>query len=368
MTNTSTQPDGITMSSGGVYSLATLGAKVVIDQAGRWMRDAIYQMDIREFEDGFSIADIGCADAGTSMEMVESVISAIRSRNSESQIVIYYTDQPHNDFNALIRNIHGIGDFNTYLKRYKNVYVLVSGTSLYEQMLPVGTLGLGFSATAMHWLSRKPGDIPNHVHMVGADSQEKEIFAIQAALDWRRNLLHRANELAIGGRLILINFCVDEEGRYLGNTGKVNMFDMFNSIWQRFVDDGVINEGEYEGMTLPQYYRTLAEFSAPFLDTSDPVYKSGLRLLDIETHITQCPYATEFHQHRDKQRFADAYVETIRTWNESTYLSALSPSRSMTERQSIIDAFYDCYKSHVLAEPDNHHMDYVHAFMTVERI
>lgn len=50
------------------------------------------------------------------------------------------------------------------------------GTSFCREILPPGTLRLGFSATAMHWLSAKPGDISNHVHMVGATGQELDAY------------------------------------------------------------------------------------------------------------------------------------------------------------------------------------------------
>ena len=81
----------------------------------------------------------------------------------------------------------------------------------------------------MHWLSRKPCDIPDHVHAVGATGAVLEAFQQQAADDWQAILLRRAAELAPGGRLVLVNFGVDEEGRYLGNTGGVNMFDTFDA-------------------------------------------------------------------------------------------------------------------------------------------
>ena len=77
--------------------------------------------------------------------------------------------------------------------------------------------------------------------------------------------MHRAQELKPGGKLVLINFGTDEQGRYLGNTGGTNMFNTFNNIWQSFVDDKRISQDEYENMTLPQYYNSVEEFSAPLV-------------------------------------------------------------------------------------------------------
>lgn len=148
----STQADGITMSGGRVYSLATKGSKDVID-------------------------------GGTSMAMARSAIEKIRRSQPDLLITVFYTDQPRNDFNALVQNVHGLGPFMNYLEEFKNVFPMFSGTSFYRQILPGNSLHLGFSATAMHWLSAKPGDISNHVHMIGASGQELDTFRSQSPAD-----------------------------------------------------------------------------------------------------------------------------------------------------------------------------------------
>ena len=72
--------------------------------------------------------------------------------------------------------------------------------------------------------------------------------------------------------MVLVNFGIDEEGRYLGNTSGINMFDTFNEIWKEFFEDGRITEEEYLRMTLPQYYNTVEEFSHPLVEVDHPVY------------------------------------------------------------------------------------------------
>ncbi len=81
--------------------------------------------------------------------------------------------------------------------------------------------------------------------------------------------------------MVLINFGIDEQGRYLGNTSGINMFDSFNEIWKEFLEDGSITEEEYLRMTLPQYYNTVEEFSHPLVEVDHPVYQSGFRLENI---------------------------------------------------------------------------------------
>jgi len=356
------------MSGGGVYSLATIGAKHVIDAATPMVLEAIESLPLELFVDGFTLSDMGPADAGTSMAMISRAIDCVSARAPQAPISVVYADQPRNDFNALIGNVYGLGAFESYLERRADIFPLVSGTTFYRQILPAGTLDIGFSATAMHWLSNKVCNLTNHVQAVGAEGAELEAFRRQAHGDWRQILLHRARELKPGGKLVLINFAQDEQGRYLGNTGGVNMFDNFNRIWLDFLAAGRIKRAEYDNMTLPQYYNTVEEFSAPLVDAGDPVHRAGLRLEHIETRIVKCPYAESFKEHGDAARFAEEYIPTIRSWNESIFFNALSGERSVEERRQIIEDYYGSYRDQVADDPVGHAMDYVHAYMVIAKV
>ncbi|MDH3218968.1 MAG: class I SAM-dependent methyltransferase [Gammaproteobacteria bacterium] len=359
--------EGITMSGGGLYSLATVGAKHVIDAATPLVVAAIGAMDAASIASRFTLSDMGTADAGTSLSMVASAIDAVRARVPEAAVTVVYSDQPRNDFNALIANVYGLGPFETYLDRHDNVFPLVSGTTFYKQIVPAATLDVGFSATAMHWMSTKVCNISNHVQAVGASGKELDEFRRQAHLDWRQILLNRARELKPGGKLVLINFGRDEQGRYLGNTGGINMFDTFNQIWINFLDQKRITRDEYENMTLPQYYNTVDEFSAPLVDTDDAVYRAGLRLDHIDTRIVKCPFAESFREHGDAARFAEEYIPTIRSWNESIFFNALAEARPFEERRDIIEDYYASYRDMVRESPEGHGMDYVHAYMVISK-
>jgi len=209
----------VAMRSGGYFSTATKGAKDVIDGATPLVLHAIHHLPETAPARPFTMTDMGCADGGTSLEMVGQAVGAARARWPQRPITIVYADQPRNDYNSLFHLIHGLTPLPTYLDEFEDVHVMASATSFYRPILPAGTLDLGFSATAMHWLSRKPCNLTNHVHMVGATGAELAAFAEQGRRDWETILLRRARELASGGRLVLVNFGKDEAGRYLGNTG-----------------------------------------------------------------------------------------------------------------------------------------------------
>ena len=356
----------VAMTAGGAYSLATLGAKDVINGAWPIVLDAIERIPDRPGS-AFTFSDMGTADAGTSLEMIGDAIAAIRQRFPERDVQIVYTDQPRNDYNVIFQMLHGLTGQASYLDRFENIQVMASATSFYNRILPANTLDLGFSATAMHWLSRKPCDIPDHVHAVGATGTSLKEFQLQAAKDWEIILLHRAVELAPGGRLVLVNFGVDDEGRYLGNTGGINMFDTFDAIWRGFVKDNIISEAEYAAMTLPQYYKSVDEFCAPLEDPTSTVKQAGLSVEHCESRVVRCPFATEFQSHGDAARFASEYIPTLRSWSEATFSAGLHKSRLDVERDEIIDNFYDTYESMVCAAPEGHGMDYVHIYLTIAK-
>ena len=358
----------VAMWGGGHYSTATKGCKDVIDAATPLVLDAIRRMPDTRASSTFTLTDMGCADGGTSIDMVRQATAAVRARWPHLPICVVYADQPRNDYNSLFYLIHGLTPVPTYLDEIEDLYVLASATSFFRPILPPGTLDLGFSATAMHWLSRKPCDLTNHVQAVGAAGAELAAFTEQGQRDWEAILLQRSRELVIGGRLVLVNFCRDEAGRYLGNTGGVNMFDTFNALWRRFAAEGTISSDEYLGTTFAQYYKTVDEFTRPLSGSASPVYRAGLRLEQCETRVVPCPFAAEFRQHGDAERFAHDYIPTLRSWTESTFLGALSPNRPLEERQAIIDRYYGAYEASVRTNPVGHGMDLVHIYMTIAKV
>ena len=354
----------IAMKGGGYYSKNTQGAKHVIDRAGVHIIEELSKIDILDDDRPFSIVDYGAADGGTSMGLVARIVKEIRDRTISRQITVTYTDLPHNDFSALFRLMYDreMGE-DAFLLQYDDVYVSCSGTSFYSQIVPDCSVDIGFSATAMHWLSCLPGRIDNHVHAVGAVGNQWQTFCNQALNDWQTILVKRARELAPGGLLVMANFCIDESGRYLGNTGGANMFDTFNALWEELAADGVISDAEYRATAFPQFYKTIEQFGMPFNDPDGAVSREGLRLELMYTGVTKCPYRAEFDQVGDPVAFADAYVPTLRSWSEIVFLGGLDSSRPMEQRRKIVDQFYYNYNALVRKEPEKHAMDYVHTYL-----
>ena len=217
-----------------------------------------------------------------------------RAREPARAIEIVYADLPRNDFSQLFRMIHGQTDIASYYGEIPDVYPFASGTSFHQAIFPRESLDLAFSATASHYISKVPGNIANHVHMVGAAPEERRAWEEAGRIEWERLLHLRARELVKGGRLVFLNFGIDGEGRYLGRTGGVSMFDTFNELWAELAGEGMITRAEYEATNFPQVYRTAEEFTAPLRDRASQVYRGGLRLEHVEERHLVCPYARAF--------------------------------------------------------------------------
>ena len=352
------------MKSAGYYSKATVGAKHVMNNAASMVLDAVHRMAKKDDGSVFRITDMGAADGGTSIEMWTRVLAAIREKYPSRPIEMVYTDLPRNDFSQVFQIVHGLTETETYLGKVSDVYVLASGTSFHEAILPAGTLDLGFSATASHYVVAAPCNITNHVHMVGAKGEERAAFEQQGAEDWATMLLRRAEEMKPGARLCLFNFGINEEGYYLGNTGGINMFDTFAELWLGLVEDGTITQAEFLNTNFPQCYRTQEQFVAPLEDEGSDVFKAGLRIESVESRVVRCPFEQDYTEnHKDPTRFAEEYIPTLRSWSEPTFINGLSKDRSPENITSIIDTFYGRYQDRVGENPQGHAMDYVHVYL-----
>ena len=359
----------LSMRSSGYYSEKTIGAKIAIDETKKLMENAIREIPKIQI---LRMADFGSADGGTSQEMWFNLIKNIRKANDFRQIEIIYTDLASNDFSTLFKNMQGMhgNPKISFQKKFSNIFVHGCGTGFHQQLMSNNSLSLGFSATAMHYVSEKPCQINNHVHMVGANISERLKFEKQALKDWESILLSRSKELVKGGRFICLNFGIDESGRYLGNTGGHSMFDRFAYHWKTLLNNGIITEDEYKSATFSQHYRTILEFRKPFDDKNSTVYKSGLRLKSCKTRLTKCPYKENYKKNIKsitKKNFAENLIPTMRSWSETVFRTALS-NRKKDEIDKIINKFYNSYQKEIAKNPEGHSMDYIHIIMDIEKI
>ena len=213
--------------------------------------------------DAFEVADYGVAGGHNSMEPMRTVIEGVRRRATRDLAVsVFHTDLPTNDFDPLFTLLSSP---DSYLRGESNVFAYARGKSFYERLFPASQIHIGWNGIAVHWLSRVPATIPDHIWSTRATGAVKEAFARQSGVDWRSFLDHRGHELRPGGRLVVLGGASDEHG----SSGAEGLLDMANAALQEVVDGGALRPDEYERMGVPTYNRTLEEFEAPFSEGSE---------------------------------------------------------------------------------------------------
>ena len=252
-----------------------------------------------------------------------------------------------------------------------SVFSFASGTSFHRQIFPDATLSLGFSATAMHWLSRLPALIAEQVHAVGAS--RRGAGGVRRAggggLGDASCCIARANWCRAGKWCSPIS-ARTRQGRYLGATGGRNMHAQFGAHWRALHAAGAIAEGR--SAHARRFRNSTGRLRNSARPSTIPTARSaapGCALEECFTVLTPCPYAARFTRPGEwsPAEFARAYVPTLRSWSESMFFGALDPSRDEAARREIVDRFYAAYEAEVAAAPEGHAMDYVHCFMRVRK-
>eukprot|EP00232_Nephroselmis_pyriformis_P001473 CAMPEP_0182910146 /NCGR_PEP_ID=MMETSP0034_2-20130328/36136_1 /TAXON_ID=156128 /ORGANISM="Nephroselmis pyriformis, Strain CCMP717" /LENGTH=1185 /DNA_ID=CAMNT_0025046447 /DNA_START=31 /DNA_END=3588 /DNA_ORIENTATION=+ len=347
-----------------LYSKLTLGCFDVIQNAKDLVLAGVADLKLDGgMEGSIRLADFGSADGGPEMPLVHQIKDVLPK---ECDLEVCFEDQPNNDFKSLFYLANGVAEspvpFQPLSER-PGVYFSGVGRGFFDQCFPRESVDIATSFTAMHWLSEWPGAFPDAVHHTtspGGDPAMTAAYAAQADKDWRTILDQRAKELKKGGSMTVVVFGVDPEKKrtlgYSAKEGEACMYEELDACWKEMKDDGYITDAEYKAVSFCNYYRTEKELRAPFEDNSLP-----LNIKTLEWRETPCPFG------RGKGSPADV-VGTVRTWSNSTFLSALDESRPESERKALVDAHYGKYLARIEANPMAHHMDYWHVYMRFEKI
>eukprot|EP00588_Corethron_pennatum_P000017 CAMPEP_0194295138 /NCGR_PEP_ID=MMETSP0169-20130528/52681_1 /TAXON_ID=218684 /ORGANISM="Corethron pennatum, Strain L29A3" /LENGTH=427 /DNA_ID=CAMNT_0039044241 /DNA_START=61 /DNA_END=1344 /DNA_ORIENTATION=- len=361
----------------GAYTAATKGCFDVIDAAAPLVLREVARMPL-DPRRPFHVADYGTADAGTSLGLLTGVVRAVRARSDAGaahEVVLHYEDQAGNEWKSVFAHALGHRRVSDAYGRAVpcptdggGVFVEACGVGFHARCYPRGSVDLGVSFTAMHWLSSSPSSLGGREEMHAARcARAPEAERARAAADWDAILAARAEELVAGGRFVCVNFCVSGEGYFLGQTDRgASMWDSFAEAWGGLCADGTIGEGERTGVSFPNYYRTAQEFAEGVGRRPD------LKLVSAEERIVRCPYREQYvdggKEKMSREEYARAFVPTTRTWSHSTFKAALDDGRSDGEKEEILEKFWKNYEELVARNPEEHGMDYVHSYLVIEKV
>jgi hypothetical protein len=211
------------------------------------------------------------------MRQIALMLDRLTERTGhERDVRVVHTDLPHCDFTSLFVTLEASPD--SYRRGRPYAFASAIGHSFYDRLLPAGSLTLGWSSFALHWMSALPMALREHIWPVRASSNEGKALADVATADWRNFLAYRAEELTPGGQLVLVIGAVNATGA----TGLEPMMDLANDILQTLVAEGKLGAQAYAAMTIPSRPRSREEFTAPF-DKGDITELSLEELVIAET-------------------------------------------------------------------------------------
>lgn len=206
------------------------------------------------------IADYGAANGLNSLLSIDAAIAVLRKRTRpEHSVLVAHTDRPDNDFTELFNTLEN--DPDTYLKKDKSIFVSAIGRSFYSQILPSDSVHLAWSSWAIHWLTRVPCGIDDHIQVnFCSDPTVRAAFARQAAHDWHEFVAFRGRELSPGGRLVVMTMAVGDDDDFGFRPLLSAMLDALDELG----DDGLLTADEVARMCIPTVARRAADFVAPF--------------------------------------------------------------------------------------------------------
>jgi hypothetical protein len=280
-----------------------------------------------------------------------SIVEGLRRRTGQPVQTIY-SDLASNDFNQLFANLEEArraGHFPA------EVYPGAVGGSFYGPLLPPSTVHLATSFNAILWLDRLPAvPMPDavvyrrpHPPRPGpaVSPEATAAFRRQAEQDLVRFLESRARELVPGGKLLVASPGDTDQGRVCDG-----LFDLLNDACLDLVAAGRLEREEYERLTMPCYYRTVAELLAPLEQHDSPV-RGAFAVARAEALEVSTPYIVEFRRGGDVAAYAGAYTGFLRAISEPVVRAALNRPE---EEARTVESLYERVRARLLAEPERY--------------
>jgi hypothetical protein len=252
-----------------------------------------------------AIADYGAATGHNSLLPISAAIAALRKRTApEHPILVAHTDVAENDFSVLFRTL--AEDPDSYLRKDTATYASAVGRSFFKQILPSNSISLGWSSWAVHWLSRVPAPVEDHLH--AAYTRDERLYAAytkQAAEDWHEFIAFRGRELSPHGRLVVLTTALNSSGEF----GYRPILDAMFEVLSELVDDGPVTSDELGRMSIPVVGRTEKDFRAPFAPKGR---FEGLTIEHLEVFEGEDRYWAQYQTDKNAAAFGGRWASFAR--------------------------------------------------------
>jgi hypothetical protein len=344
------------MKGAGYYDQHSTAQMSSIQALCGWIDDAIAKLPLPGPAQPVTILDLGSSEGGNAVRVMAAIVAGLRRRTGQSVRTIY-SDLPSNNFNQLFANLEEARRAGLFPR---GVYPSAVGSSFYGPLLPPGTVHLATCFNSIQWLDQLPAvPLPDCVvyrrpasprPSRAAPAEVTTAFTRQAERDLVRFFECRARELVPGGKLLLASPGDTDHARVADG-----MSDVLNDACLDLVAAGRLARAQYERLTMPVYFRTLAELLAPLEREGSPV-RGAFAIERAQALEVPTPFGVELRRGGDLAAYASAYTGFLRAISEPVIRAALAQPENEAEA---LDSVFDRIRARLLAEPDRYSWRYI---------
>jgi len=337
------------MKGAGYYDQHSSAQLSSIQALQDWVDDAVANLPLPNPSRAVTVLDLGSSEGRNAIEVMRSIVKRLRRRTGQPLKTIY-SDLGSNNFNRLFATLEETRRAGRFPA---GVYPSAVAGSFYGPLVPPGTVHLATSFNSIQWLDQLPPvALPDGVAYrrpnpprpgLSVSPTVAAAFQRQAEQDLVRFLECRARELVPGGKLLLAS---------PGDTDQASVSDGFRDVLNDACLDlvaiGRLEREQYERVTMPVYFRTVAELLAPVERANSAVHGAFVveRAGALEAPV---PFNMEFRRGGDVAAYAAAYTGFLRAISEPVVRAAINQPAG---EAATLDSLYERVRARLLAEPE----------------
>jgi hypothetical protein len=344
------------MKGAGYYDQHSTMQLSAIQALRDWAEDAVANVPLTDSTRPVTVLDLGSSEGRNAVHLMGAIVAGLR-RRTDQPLQTIYSDLASNNFNRLFANLEQARRNGLAAT---GVHPSAVGGSFYGPLLPPRTVHLATCFNALQWLDRLPA-VPAPVGAVyrrphpprpglAVSPEATAAFQGQAEQDLEQFLECRARELVPGGQLLLAG---------PGDADQVRMCDglceVLTDACLDLVASGRLRREQYERLTLPVYFRTLAELLAPLEREGSPV-RGAYTVERAQALEVPAPFLVEYRRGGDVKAYATAYTGFLRAFTEPVVRAAfLQPEGDVWT----VEWLYERIRARLLAEPERYTLRYI---------
>jgi hypothetical protein len=344
------------MKGAGYYDQHSAAQMSSIQALQDWVDDAVANLPLPAPPQPVTVLDLGSSEGRNALRVMRGIVAGLRRRTGQP-LQTSYSDLASNNFNQLCANLEEARHAALFPA---GVYPGAVGGSFYGPLLPPGTVHRATSFNAILWLDQLPAvPVPDFVVYrrphpprpgLAVSPEATAAFRRQAEQDLVRFLECRARELVPGGKLLLASPGDTDQARVCDG-----LYDVLNDACLDLVTAGQLGRQQYERVTMPCYFRTVAELLAPLEREGSPV-RGAFAVERAEALEVPTPFFVEFRRGGDVAAYAGAYTGFLRAVSEPVVRSALNRPEG---EPVTVESLYERVRARLLAEPERYPFRYL---------